>query len=107
VRRAARVRRDACRTREVLRRAKFDRYVSRALREEFSRTLPEFATRVAIIERVKACPDPHDDKFLETAVGGQADLLVTGDRALLAMRTFRSIGIVSPSGFLRIARGQL
>jgi predicted nucleic acid-binding protein len=69
--------------------------------------LPEFATRVAIIERVRACPDPRDDKFLETAVSGQADFLVTGDRALLDMRAFRSIGIVRPSGYLRIARGQL
>lgn len=33
---------------EVLRRPKFDRYVSGSLREEFLITLPEFATRVAI-----------------------------------------------------------
>lgn len=91
---------------EVLRRPKFDRYVSRTLREEFLITLPEFAIRVAIIERIKACRDPQDDKFLEAAVNGQADFLVTGDRSLLAMRTFRSVAILSPSGYLRIARGQ-
>jgi putative PIN family toxin of toxin-antitoxin system len=91
---------------EVLRRSKFDRYVSRALREQFLTILPTFVTRVAIVERIEACRDPRDDKFLETAVNGRADFLVTGDRALLAMRTFRSIAIVSPSGYLRIARGQ-
>lgn len=92
---------------EVLRRPKFDRYVSRALREEFLITLPQFATRVAITERIKACRDPQDDKFLEAAINGQADFLVTGDRALLAMRTFRSVAIISPSGYLRIVRGHL
>jgi len=91
---------------EVLRRPKFDRYVSRALREQFLTTLPAFSTHVAIVERVQACRDPQDDKFLEAAVNGQADFLVTGDRALLAMRVFRSVVIVSPSGYLRIARGE-
>jgi putative PIN family toxin of toxin-antitoxin system len=91
---------------EVLRRSKFDRYVSRALREQFLTILPTFTTHVAIVERIEACRDPREDKSLETAVNGQADLLVTGDRALLDMKTFRSIAIVSPSGYLRIARGQ-
>ena len=86
-----------------MRRPKFDRYVSRALREEFLTTLPEFATRVAIVERIEACRDPRDDKFIETAVNGHADFLVTGDRALLAMRVFRSVVIVSPTGYLQIA----
>jgi uncharacterized protein len=106
---------------QVLRRSKFDRYVSRTLREEFLAALPEFATRVAIVERIQACRDPKDDKFLETAVNGLADFLVTGDRTMLAitadrtmlaitadrtmlaMRSFRSVVIVSPSGYLRIA----
>ena len=91
---------------EVLRRPKFDRYVSRALREQFLTTLREFATHVVIVERVEACRDPQDDKFLEAAVNGQADFLVSGDRALLSMQTYRSVAIVSPSGYLRIARGQ-
>jgi predicted nucleic acid-binding protein len=59
-----------------------------------------------IVERIEACRDPQDDKFLEVAVNGKADFLVTGDRALLSMQTFRSVGIVSPNGYLRIARGQ-
>jgi putative PIN family toxin of toxin-antitoxin system len=40
---------------EVLRRSKFDRYISRATREQFLITLPEFATPVAILERIEAC----------------------------------------------------
>jgi putative PIN family toxin of toxin-antitoxin system len=91
---------------EVLRRPKFDRYVARAIREQFLTALPEFATQVAIAEPIAACRDPQDDEFLEAAVNGRPDFLVTGDRDLLAMRTFRSVAIVSPSRHLRIVRGE-
>lgn len=45
--------------------------------------------------------DPSDDKFLACAVDGRADWLVTGDRHLLALRTFRNIRIAPPADFLR------
>ncbi len=45
--------------------------------------------------------DPSDDKFLECAVDGQADWVVTGDRHLLGLRVFRGIRIGSPSEFLQ------
>jgi hypothetical protein len=35
---------------------------------------------------------------------GRADFLVTGDRSLLAMTTFRSAVVVSPRGYLRVDR---
>ena len=37
------------------------------------------AELVTITERIAACRDPRDDKFLELAVNGHADLIVTGD----------------------------
>jgi predicted nucleic acid-binding protein len=42
---------------------------------------------------------PHDIPVLGTAVAGRADLLVTGDRQLLALGRFESIPIVSPREF--------
>jgi uncharacterized protein len=38
------------------------------------------AELVKISERIAACRDPKDDKFLELAVSGHADVLVTGGR---------------------------
>jgi predicted nucleic acid-binding protein len=35
-----------------------------------------------------ACRDPDDDKFLELAVNGNADVIVSGDADLLALDTF-------------------
>jgi predicted nucleic acid-binding protein len=43
--------------------------------------------------------DPDDDKFLEAAVAGRVDYLVSGDRHLLDLDTFREIDIVTPRTF--------
>ena len=52
------------------------------------------AELVPITERIAACRDPTDDKFLELAVSGRADLIVTGDADLLTLNPFRSIPII-------------
>jgi uncharacterized protein len=49
------------------------------------------AELVRITDRVAACRDPTDDKFLELAVNGHADLIVSGDGDLLALNPFRDI----------------
>lgn len=38
--------------------------------------------------------DPEDDRVLECAVEGRADAIVTGDRHLLKLGTFRRISIL-------------
>ena len=45
---------------------------------------------------------PGDNRVLEAAVAVGADYVVTNDRALLALREFENIPIVTPSRFLRI-----
>jgi uncharacterized protein len=45
--------------------------------------------------------DPDDDKFLECAVEGRADLIVSGDRHLTRLKSFRGVGIVRPIDFQR------
>lgn len=59
------------------------------------------AEGVAIAERIVACRDPTDDKFLELAVNGHADLIVSGDGDLLALNPFRDIPIVTPAIFVQ------
>ncbi len=41
--------------------------------------------------------DPEDDKFLEAAVEGKADFLVSGDSHLLEIEEFKGIEILSPN----------
>lgn len=44
--------------------------------------------------------DLDDDKFVETAVVARADVIVSGDRHLLALGTIEGIPIVNPREFL-------
>lgn len=57
------------------------------------------AELVSITERVTGCRDPKDDKFLELAVNGRADLIVSGDADLLVLDAFRDIPILTPAAF--------
>lgn len=43
--------------------------------------------------------DPDDDKFLETAVAGDINYLVSGGSHLLDIESFRGIDIVEPRAF--------
>jgi putative PIN family toxin of toxin-antitoxin system len=58
------------------------------------------STLVEITEKIKECRDPKDDKFLELAVSGKADFIISGDGDLRVLNPFRKIKIVSPREFL-------
>jgi putative PIN family toxin of toxin-antitoxin system len=53
-------------------------------------------------ERITACRDPKDDKFLEVAVAGEADVIVSGDEDLLTLHPYAGIPIVPSRAFLRM-----
>lgn len=85
---------------EVLRRPRFDKYAREESRLEFLAALVREATVVEVTEVVTDCRDPKDNKFLELAVSGNATLIVSGDRDLLALHPFRGIPILTPQACL-------
>jgi putative PIN family toxin of toxin-antitoxin system len=85
---------------DVLARPKFDAYVSLEDRQQFFRLLGRIAEMVPVVHTIRACRDPRDDKFLELAVNGEADLIVTGDEDLLALHPFRGIPIITPAAYV-------
>jgi uncharacterized protein len=85
---------------EVVARPYFDALIDPDTRAWLKR-LMAIAELVPITERIAACRDPTDDKFLELAVSGRADLIVTGDADLLTLNPFRSIPIIPPAAFVR------
>ena len=85
---------------DVLSRAKFDPYVSLEDRQDFIRVLNRVAERVIVTALIKACRDPKDDKFLEVALNGEANVILTGDRDLLALHPFRGVDILSPREYV-------
>ncbi|OGD18450.1 MAG: putative toxin-antitoxin system toxin component, PIN family [Candidatus Aminicenantes bacterium RBG_13_59_9] len=64
------------------------------------------AVRVESKIRVIA-KDPSDDKFLELAVDGKADFLISHDKHLLGLGVFRGTQILSVAEFLRPDRSIL
>jgi putative PIN family toxin of toxin-antitoxin system len=66
-------------------------------------TVRYFAEFVDPDEDVEAVErDPDDDKFLEAAVAGNVDYVVSGDQHLLELDGFRGIEIVDPRRFLDV-----
>jgi putative PIN family toxin of toxin-antitoxin system len=84
----------------VLARPKFAPYVTIQDRQQFIRLLGRVAEMVPITHIIRACRDPKDDKFLELAVNGGAQLIVTGDKDLLILNPFREIPIITPAQYL-------
>ena len=44
--------------------------------------------------------DPADDRVLEAALAGDAEVIVSGDRHLLALRSWQGIDVLDPRAFL-------
>jgi putative PIN family toxin of toxin-antitoxin system len=72
-------------------------------KEEISRvavTLTDMAEWIEPNLRVSALQDDPDNRVLECAVSGEADVIVTGDREMLRMRRYGDIRIVSLKAYL-------
>lgn len=81
-------------------RTKFDRYVSRENRLLYLAELQTASEWVTISNKKMGCHDSDDDKFLETALIGEAACIVTGDGHLLEMSPYRNLPIMKASDFL-------
>lgn len=79
---------------EVLRRSKFERYISEERRMQFLAVFIRDAVLVEPTTTISDCRDPKDNKFLELAVDGHASHLISGDKDLLALHPFRGITIL-------------
>ncbi len=63
---------------------------------------PGGVVRVVIItQQVRVCCDPKDDKFLDVALAGDAQLIVTGDQDLLTLHPFHGVETLMPADFLQ------
>jgi len=53
-------------------------------------------------KKISACPDPSDNRFLEAAVAGRADYVITNDHHLLDLKEYEGIRIIRPGTFTRM-----
>jgi len=55
---------------------------------------------VSITENIAVCRDEKDNKFLELAISGYANIIVTGDLDLLILNPFKTVEIITPDMFI-------
>ena len=60
----------------------------------------ELAMVVAARRRLRVVQDDPDNRILECAIAGRAEAIVTGDKALLALKNFRNIPVVTLRTYL-------
>jgi hypothetical protein len=84
---------------EVINRPKF-KLVQETI-DRIARYVYLFSEFVVPQEKIQAIQaDPTDNKFLEAAVAGKVDFIVSGDKHLLELKEFRSIPVLSAREFL-------
>ncbi len=87
---------------DVFSRPKFEKYVNLEARLAFIENITSNSFVIEPTERIVACRDPKDDKFLELAITARATCIITGDQDLLVLHPFNGIPIVSATDFLRL-----
>jgi uncharacterized protein len=85
---------------DTLIRSKFDKYVTLESRKEFISEYRKLCDFIEITHTVSICRDPKDNKYLELALSGKADCIVTGDKGLLILHPFENIPIITPRDFI-------
>ena len=87
---------------QVFSRPKFDKYLSIEKRINEVETFERKGFSVDVVIKINTCRDPKDNKFLELALTGKADCIITGDKDLLVLHPFHGISILTPGDFLKI-----
>jgi putative PIN family toxin of toxin-antitoxin system len=86
---------------DVFIRPKFDRYLLSDKRFAIIEDIKNVTTFVPVTNKIQACRDPKDDKYLELAFEANAACIITGDKDLLILHPFQNILILTPADFLR------
>ena len=86
---------------DVIRRPKFDHYISHDDRDLFLASLYRSSRMLLEVQvAITACRDPKDNHILELGVSGGATCIITGDDDLLALDPFQGIPVRTPDAFL-------
>jgi len=84
----------------VLNRPKFSKYISPKDIAGLVIRIKAVWLSVEIINQIKLCRDPKDDKFIDIAINGEASHIITGDNDLLVLHPIETISVINPRNFL-------
>lgn len=86
---------------EVLFRDKFKKFQEKKFIESQLFAFLADVVTVTITQTFTDCRDSKDNKFLDLAVSGHADFIITGDGDLLELHPFHGVKIVTITDFLQ------
>ena len=84
----------------VLDRPKFRLLIKSGEKKEAISFIKSHAIFVKPKEKVDICRDAKDNKVLECALEAKCDCIVSGDKDLLVLKSFRGIPVISTTKFL-------
>lgn len=90
---------------EILKRPKFEKYLSKTERQEFLTNILSVSQLFNPSRQFEICRDPRDNIFLDLIFECRADYLITGDQDLLVLRSFETAKILSPTDFSELKFG--
>ena len=79
---------------------------SEEVTEGFINLLHTHALLVTIEHPLPSLPDPDDEPIVASALAGNANVFVTGDKALLQLHNVEHLPIVSPRNFWKMLAGR-
>ena len=85
---------------DVFSRSRFDRYLLPEARQNFLNDFLELADIIEVTVTIADFQDPKDNKFLELAISGNANYILTNDKDLLVLNPYQSITVITPADFL-------
>ena len=83
----------------VLNRPKFSKYISTEDIAGLIIRIKAVWLSVEIINQIKLCRDPKDDKFIDIAINGEASHIITGDNDLLVLHPIQNTSVINLRNF--------
>ncbi|HZV69055.1 MAG TPA: putative toxin-antitoxin system toxin component, PIN family [Saprospiraceae bacterium] len=85
---------------DTIEKPKLKKYFSSNSMEEMLNAFEVYIVLVSVSTTVSICRDPKDNFLLSLALDGKADYLLTGDKDLLSMKTYKKTKIISITSFV-------
>lgn len=84
----------------VLNKSKFSSKISEVNKNTILNTLVHRSINIETTSNLSFCRDANDDMFLNLAIDGKAEVIITRDPDLLILHPFQNIQILNPADFL-------
>ncbi|MDR1323141.1 MAG: putative toxin-antitoxin system toxin component, PIN family [Candidatus Margulisbacteria bacterium] len=68
--------------------------------------LLKYSSKIKPTSKIQICRDKDDNKFIDCAVDGNCEYIVSGDKDLLSLRNYQNINIVTVRDFLKFFEKQ-